>query len=149
MEVNQGIISHLPFSKGGEQGNFHKLSLGPTGERERGLVIILEKFIHPELNQPVEFFGGSYVMSEEGKISCRGKEVLYFIGIAGLDASCCGRSGCAFAKVPGIVRHWKKKRDKFGRLVSEVERITDAKSQEEISQWLRERYPQVTQIEFL
>jgi hypothetical protein len=101
------------------------------------------------VKEPVEFFGGSYVLNEEGKISCSGKEVLYFIGVAGLDASCCGRGGCAFAKVPGFIRRWKTKRDKSGRLISEVERITDARVQEEVSRLLKEKYPQVTQIEFL
>jgi len=110
----------------------------------------LETFIHPELNQPVEFFGGSYILSEEGKISYQGKEVLYFVGIAGLEASCCGRSGGAFAKVPGFILTWKtKKRDESGLLVSEVDRIKDEKSQREIIKLLKERYPQVTQIEFL
>jgi hypothetical protein len=125
------------------------LALGPIGKRGKGLVKILEKFIHPELNQPVEFFGGSYVLSEEGKISYQGKEVLYFIGIAGLDASCCGRSGGAFAKVPGFILNWKTKKEESGRLASEVDRVKDEKSQSEIVQLLKERYPQVTQIEFL
>lgn len=109
----------------------------------------METFIYPELNEPVEFFGGRYVFNEEGRVSCQGKEVLYFIGIAGLEASCCGRSGCAFAKVPGFVPHGKTKRDKSGRLVSQVEKISDAKIREEIRQLLKEKYPHVTQIEFL
>jgi hypothetical protein len=109
----------------------------------------LEIFTHPELNQPVEFFGGSYVLDEEGKISFQGKEVLYFIGTAGLDASCCGRSGCAFAKVAGFLHRWKTKRDKSGRMISEVERMREPKGQEEISRLLKEKYPQITQIEFL
>jgi hypothetical protein len=117
------------------------------GELNRGLR--LETFIHPELNQPVEFFGGSYVLIEEGRISCRGKEVLYVIGVAGLDASCCGRSGCAFAKVPGFLNRGKMKRDESGRRISEVERIKDIKTQQEVSRLLKEKYPQVSQIEFL
>jgi len=117
------------------------------GELNRGFR--LETFIHPELSEPVEFFGGSYVFIEEERIPCRGKEVLGVIGIAGLDASCCGRSGCAFAKVPGFIHRWKTKRDQSGRRISEVERITDPKDQEEVTRLLKEKYPQVTQIEFL
>jgi hypothetical protein len=109
----------------------------------------LEIFIHPELNQPVEFFAGSYIFNEEGKISFQGREVLYFIGIAGLDSSCCGRSGCAFAKVAGFICRWESGRDEKGRMISEVERITDSRVQEEIGRLLQEKYPQVTQIEFL
>jgi hypothetical protein len=109
----------------------------------------LETFIHPDLNQAVEFFGGSYVFNEEGWIPFQGKEVLYLIGAAGLDASCCGRSGCAFAKVPGFVHRWKMGKDEFGRIISAVERIKESKAQEEVSRLLKEKYPQVTQIEFL
>ena len=109
----------------------------------------MENFIHPELNRPVEFFGGSYIVSEEGKIPYQGKEVLYFVGIAGLEASCCGRGGGAFAKVPGFILSWKTKKDEFGILVSEVDRIKDEKSQREIIKLLKERHPQVTQIDFL
>ena len=117
------------------------------GDSTRGLE--LETFIHPEVNQPVEFFGGSYIFYEEGAITFQGKEVLYFIGIAGLDASCCGRSGCAFAKVPGFIRRFRIRRDESGRVVSEVERITDPRGQEEVSRLLKEKHPQVAQIEFL
>jgi hypothetical protein len=108
----------------------------------------LENFTHPELNQPVEFFGGSYVFGEEGKISFQGREVLYFIGIAGLDASCCGRSGCAFANVAGFICQRELRRDELGRWISEVEKIKTPKDQEEIGRLLKEKYPQVTQIEF-
>jgi hypothetical protein len=109
----------------------------------------LEEFLHPDLNRVVEFFGGSYVLIEAGRIEYQGKEVLYFIGVAGLEASCCGRSGCAFAKVPGFIHRCEMRRDESGRMVSEVERITAPKEQGEISRLLQEKYPQVTQIEFL
>ena len=54
------------------------------------------EFTHPELNKRVEFFGGGYVFIEEGRITYQGKEVLYFLGMAGIEASCCGTGGCAF-----------------------------------------------------
>ncbi|MBP1716005.1 MAG: hypothetical protein H6Q42_4208 [Deltaproteobacteria bacterium] len=101
------------------------------------------------MNRPVEFFGGSYIVSEEGKMPCQGKEVLYFVGIAGLEASCCGRSGGAFAKVPGFIVRWKTRKNESGLAVSEVDRIKDEKRQREIIRLLKEKYPQVTQIEFL
>jgi short-subunit dehydrogenase involved in D-alanine esterification of teichoic acids len=52
-------------------------------------------------------------------------------------------------KVPGFILGWKTKRDESGRLASEVERVKDENSQREITRLLKERYPQVTQIEFL
>lgn len=108
----------------------------------------METFIHPELNRPVEFFGGSYILNEEGKIPYQGKEVLYFVGIAELEVSCCGRCGGAFAKVPGFVVSWKTRKDESGLWNSEVDRIKDEKCQREIIRLLKEKYPQVTQVEF-
>jgi hypothetical protein len=107
------------------------------------------EFVHPELNQRVEFFGGGYLLVEEGKLNYRGKEVLYLVGIAGIEASCCGTGGCAFIKVPGYIRSWKKGQNETGRPVSEVERIEAQDQQEEIQYLLKERHPGFSQIEFL
>ncbi len=109
----------------------------------------MEKYLHPELNRPVEFFSGTYVFIEEGKVNHQGKEVLFFIGFAGVEASCCGRGGCAFINVPGYLHAWRINFSKSGRPVSEIERITDEGSQKEIRQILREKYPIFTQVEFL
>ncbi|MBI5968245.1 MAG: hypothetical protein HY882_10370 [Deltaproteobacteria bacterium] len=107
------------------------------------------EYIHPELNRRVEFFGGGYILVEEGRIDYQGKEVLYFLGLAGIEASCCGRGGCAFIKVPGYIRFWKKKINESGQAVSEVERIAAEDSQKEIRKILEEKHPGFKQIEFL
>ena len=107
------------------------------------------EFIHPELNQRVEFFGGGYLFIEEGKLPYRGKEVLYLVGMAGIESSCCGNGGCAFIKVPGYLRTWKKGRNETGRPISEVERIEARDQQVEIQEFLRERHPGFSQVEFL
>ena len=107
------------------------------------------QFTHPELNERVEFFGGGYVFIEEGRIIHQGKEVLYLLGMAGVEASCCGRGGSAFIKVPGYVRSWKKTRNAFGQAVSEVERIHRLDCQKEIKRILEEKHPGFRQVEFL
>ncbi len=108
----------------------------------------MTKFVHPELNMPVEFFGGSYFLTEEGIIHLQGKEVLYFVGVAGLDASCCGRSGCAFIKVPGFLMSGERKHNGSGRSISEVSPIVEDENRKRVNQILKEKYPEVTQIEF-
>ncbi len=109
----------------------------------------LARFIHPELDQPVEFFGGSYRLTEEGILPFCGKAVLYFVGVAGLDSSCCGRGGCAFIKIPGFVLSRERKKDESGRLISEVFPVAPGEDRERISKILQERYPEVSQIDFL
>ena len=107
------------------------------------------EFVHPELNRRVDFFGGGYLFTEEGKLDYRGKEVLFLVGMAGIEASCCGPGGCAFIKVPGYIRTWKKGKNEAGRPVSEVERIEVLDQQKEIQSLLKERHPDFTQVEFL
>lgn len=106
------------------------------------------KYVHPELNRPVEFFGGTYVFVEEGKVNYQGKEVLYFLGFAGVEASCCGRGGCVFIKVPGYLCSWRINVNESGQPVSEIERITDEGSRREIRKILEEKYPVFAQVEF-
>ena len=109
----------------------------------------MEQYIHPELNKKVEFFGGSYLFLEEGKLSYQGKEVYYLVGMASVESSCCGARGCAFIKVPGYVFFWKKRMDEHGQWISEIERIEGAENQREIRKILEEKYPGFSQIEFL
>jgi len=118
---------------------------------EEGLAISgsVFEFVHPELNQRVDFFSGGYLFTEEGKLPYRGKEVLYLVGMAGIETSCCGTGGCAFIKVPGYIRDWKKERNETGRPVSEVERVEAQDQQREIQDLLKEKYPGFSQIEFL
>jgi hypothetical protein len=106
------------------------------------------QFIHPELNERVEFFGGGYLFVEEGKFNYRGKEVLYLKGIASIEASCCGTGGCGFIRVPGYIRTWKKAQNEMGQPISEIEEIEAPDQQKEIREILGENHPGFSQIEF-
>jgi hypothetical protein len=108
----------------------------------------MEKYVHPELNFPVELFSGAYVLVEEGKVNYQGKEVLYLLGFAGVEASCCGRGGWAFIKVPGYLCSRRKSFNEAGQPVSYIERINDEGSQREIRKILKEKYPAFAQVEF-
>lgn len=101
------------------------------------------------LNERVEFFGGGYLFIEEGRFPYQGKEVLYLLGLAGVEASCCGRGGCAFIKVPGYIRSWRNRVNPLGQPVSEVEGIVAEEDQKEVRKILQDKYPGFHQIEFL
>ena len=107
------------------------------------------QFTHPELHERVDFFGGGYVFVEEGRIPHHGGEVLYFLGMAGIEASCCGPGGSAFIKVAGYVRSWKKTRNAQGQPISEVEGIHREDCRREIQRILEEKHPEFRQVEFL
>ena len=89
-------------------------------------------FSHPELNERVTAIGGTYFLFKEVRLSFDGEELLYLIGAAILDTTCCGTGGCAYALVPGFVRQWKYKVDVNGRPVSQVTAVTGDRLRERV-----------------
>ena len=83
----------------------------------------------------------------EGMLEMDGQEVLYVVGNAIVDSSCCGVGGCRYALVPGYVREFKTRQDKHGLWVSEVEPIVDKATRQEISRVLKEK-EMVQQVQF-
>ena len=89
-------------------------------------------FIHPELNKTVKAIGGEYVFMKEAKLSFQDQEVLYLIGCAVFDTTCCGAGGVCYARVPGFIRDAKYKSNKDGRPISRVIPIADPLTQKGI-----------------
>jgi hypothetical protein len=104
-------------------------------------------FIHPVLNKAVRTISGHYILSQEKRLSYNGQEVLYLIGCAAVDTSCCGPGGCAYALVPGYIRDWKYKTGSDDRFVSRVEPIRDADVQSEIRRLIMKK-DSVQQVNF-
>jgi hypothetical protein len=106
-----------------------------------------QDFIHPILGQEITAIGGHYVFNKEGRLDVDSREVVYLVGYAVVDTSCCGMGGCAYALVPGIVKEWKYKKDDDGLSVSQVEPIHDADEQQEI-RGLIQKKEMVQQVTF-
>lgn len=107
-----------------------------------------ERFTHPELNCEVTAIGGHYVWVKEDRLPFDGREVLYLVGYAVLDTTCCGVGGFAWALVPGFVVEWKSGLSPEGRPVSRVERIRDEAIRAEIRRRIRDS-ERVHQVNFL
>ncbi|MGD9228098.1 MAG: hypothetical protein PVF26_16440 [Desulfobacterales bacterium] len=84
---------------------------------------VLKDYIHPVLNEEIRTISGHYVLSEEKRLPFNDRQVLYFIGCAVMDSSCCGPGGCAYALVPGYIRQWKYKLNAGNLSVTQVEPI--------------------------
>lgn len=106
----------------------------------------LQDFIHPTLGQEITAIGGHYVFNSEHRLHFNGRDVLYLVGYAVVDRSCCGVGGCAYAMVPGYVRAWKYKQNETDEPVSQVEPVGTADEQRAISQLIqkKEKVQQVT-----
>jgi len=99
----------------------------------------LKDYIHPVLNEEILTISGHYVLSEENRLPFNDRQVLYFIGCAVVDASCCGPGGCAYALVPGYVRRWKYKLNASHLAVTQVEPVRDQADRQAIRQLIKEK----------
>ena len=90
------------------------------------------EYIHHQLNREVTAIGGYYVLTKEARLPFAGREVLYVVGYAVVDNSCCGVGGMAYALVPGFIVAWKSKTNDDDLAVSLVEPIDDPTAQADI-----------------
>jgi hypothetical protein len=104
-------------------------------------------YIHPVLNEEIRTISGHYILSRENRLPFNHRQVLYFIGGALADSSCCGTGGCAFVWVPGYIRQWKYKLDPDNLSVTQVEPIRNKNDQEELRLLIKEK-EQVQQVNF-
>ena len=109
---------------------------------------MVKEHVHHELNQEITAIGGHYVLVKEARLPFRGREVLYLIGHAAFDTTCCGVGGCAYALVPGFIASWQSERKEDGLAVSQVEPIRDEAVQEEIRRRI-EKQETIHQVQFL
>ena len=107
----------------------------------------LVDFIHPVLNQEVRTISGHYILSREEQLSYNGRKVLYLIGCAVVDSSCCGPGGCAYALVPGYIRQWKYRLTSDNRPVTQVEAIRNINVRQALQRLIKEKEP-VQQVDF-
>ena len=102
---------------------------------------------HLRLNSEVTAIGGEHAFLKESTVRFHEKTILYYIGCAVLNSTCCGTGGVCFARVPGVVRDLKYKIDASGAPVSRVEPITDQAIQKQVRKILQDT-EMVHQVEF-
>ncbi len=98
------------------------------------------KYTHLELDQDVVIgIGGYYTPQQELRLKYNGKEVLYVVGRAVVESSCCGTGSWVYAVVPGYIVNWQNTQNEACRPVSEVEPIVDKKVQAAIRQVIQKK----------
>ncbi len=107
-----------------------------------------KEYVHEELGKEVVAIAGNYAAEREERLAVKGREVLYVVGRAMFDTTCCGVGGCGYAFVPGYILSWKKGESVEGRPVSEVEPIEDLKLRSQIEERIK-KSALVQQVQFL
>ncbi|MEM2983018.1 MAG: hypothetical protein QXH17_07630 [Candidatus Bathyarchaeia archaeon] len=100
-----------------------------------------------DLNREVLSISGRYELDKEERIEIDGREILYVVGNAVVDSSCCGYGGCRYAIVPGYVLRWKWRTDEKGLPVSEVEPVLNDDLREKIRKIIQDK-EWVGQVQF-
>ncbi|MFH1032083.1 MAG: hypothetical protein V1767_05945 [Chloroflexota bacterium] len=96
---------------------------------------MVTKYTHLELNKDYSTgIAGYYSPEKEVRLRYDGREVLYVVGKAVIEAtsSCCGGGSCPYAIVPGYVVNWQTTKSESGLPVSEIEPISDEHVQGDI-----------------
>ena len=109
--------------------------------------LIMNKYTHLELNEDVTCIAGYYTPLKEVRLKYNNREVLYMVGQAVVESSCCGVGCWAYVVVPGYIINWQKRTNEAGLQVSEVEPISDKIVRDTISRIIKE-VESVSQVEF-
>ncbi len=107
----------------------------------------MPKYAHLELNRDIKAPSGYYSLEKEVRLEYGGREVLYIISRAVVDASCCGLANYSYSLVPGYVVRWQAEKNREGISLTEVEPVRDARAREAIRKIIRET-ESVPQTEF-
>jgi hypothetical protein len=87
------------------------------------------------------------MLTKEDHIEYNGRKVLYLIGFAEFDTTCCGNGGCNYAFVPGFIVNWKGRQNEEGLFVSRIEAVCNEFDKEEIRRLIH-AHELVSQINF-
>ncbi len=107
----------------------------------------MSEYTHLKLNEDVITFAGYYTPQKEERLKYNNREVLYVIGQAVIESSCCGVGSWEYAIVPGYILNWQSKKNEAGLPVSEVEPISDEEARNNIRQVIQTNEA-ISQIEF-
>jgi hypothetical protein len=96
------------------------------------------EYLH-ELNTEVRTIAGWYQVEKEDMVIFDNRILLYLVGNAVLDCSCCGIGGCRYAVVPGYVLKFRARKNLLEQWISEVEPVVHSEQRWRISCFLKEK----------
>ena len=104
-------------------------------------------YTHLPVDEDVTCVAGYYTPLKEVRLKYNGREVLYVVGQAVIESSCCGIGCWGYVLVPGYIINWQERANDVGLPVSEVEPISDKTVQASIRRIITEA-ESIPQVEF-
>ena len=105
------------------------------------------EYTHLKLNEDSCCPAGYYTPEKEVRLKYNNREVLYVVGHAVMESSCCGIGDWTYALVPGYIVGWQTGKNEAGLPVSEVEPVSDRATRGDVRRIIGEA-EFVSQIEF-
>lgn len=97
------------------------------------------QFAHQKLGEDYGGIAGYYTPLKEVRLEYRGREVLYIVGRAVIESSCCGTGNWPYALVPGYIMEWRHGQNQNGLPVTDVELIEDPEIRKDLLSIIRRR----------
>ena len=105
------------------------------------------EYVHQKLDEDSRSPAGFYTPEKEVRLRYNGRDILYVVGHAVMDSSCCGIGRWVYVIVPGYIVNWQSKTNEAGLPVTEVEPIPDKATRDTIKKIIEET-ESISQIEF-
>jgi len=105
------------------------------------------EYTHTKLEEDVICPAGYYTPLKEVRLKYNDREILYMVGHAVMESSCCGSARGTYVSVPGYIVNWQSRTNEAGLPVSEVEPISGKSTRDNIRQIIKEA-ESISQIDF-
>ena len=108
------------------------------------------QYTHDELGTEVEAPWGYYQPLEEGSVEHAGRKVLYTLGSACIEVSCCGQGSWQYARVEGYVLDGDSTSSAGGGLDTtsvELETVEGSEQRAAVAKLIQDKHPGV-RVEF-
>ncbi len=97
------------------------------------------EYTHQELGKDYGGIAGYYTPQKEVRLDYQGHEILYIVGQAVIESSCCGTGNWDYVLVPGFIVQWRNGKNSAGLPTSIVEPVENTKVQKDLTRIIEAR----------
>jgi hypothetical protein len=99
----------------------------------------IRDYAHQVLNQQYGGQSGYYIPRREVRLDFHGLQVLYIVGHAVVESSCCGTGNWDYVLVPGFIVNWQCGHNRSGLPTTVVEPLGGAQHMKELTSLIQSK----------